>query len=144
MNPAFRISLIPALLPSATMLAGCATNRPPEIRYDASVLPLPAIPAVVTDERLKPIHVPPTWAVARGGPCPAAPRRLLQCHSGLSMVGRRALSNLCRARSDHQHRARTSESLAGAGPIAAGKHRPLDYGRYRWEATARPAVCMCW
>ena len=52
---AFRKSTIPALLISATMLAGCATNRPLEISYDANVPPLPAIPVSVTDERLKPL-----------------------------------------------------------------------------------------
>ena len=67
MSPSIRTFAVPALLLSATMLAGCATNRPPEISYDNSVPPLPAIPAAVTDERLKPIHVPPAWTVARGG-----------------------------------------------------------------------------
>jgi len=45
MSPVLRTSTIPALMLSATMLAGCATNRPPEISYDNSVPPLPAIPA---------------------------------------------------------------------------------------------------
>jgi len=56
-----------ALLLTASTLAGCATNRPPEISYDASVPPLPAVPVIVTDERPKPLNTPPAWTVARGG-----------------------------------------------------------------------------
>ena len=67
MNRAVRTSAVPALLLSATMLAGCASTKPPQISYDNSVPPLPALPASVTDERLKPLHVPPAWTVARGG-----------------------------------------------------------------------------
>ena len=40
-----------ALLLSATMLAGCATNRTPQFSYDADVPPLPTVAATVTDER---------------------------------------------------------------------------------------------
>lgn len=58
---------MPALVLSAAMLAGCATYKPPEIRYDEDVPPLPALPAPAVDERLKPLHVPPPWTPARGG-----------------------------------------------------------------------------
>ncbi|MBS7697508.1 MULTISPECIES: P-type conjugative transfer protein TrbG [unclassified Chelatococcus] len=60
------LAVAPVLL-SATMLAGCATYKPPQISYDANVPPLPAIPAAVTDDRPRPIHIPPAWTVARGG-----------------------------------------------------------------------------
>ena len=73
MSRAFPKSALAAVLLSATALAGCATNRPPEISYDASVPPLPAIPAVVTDDRPKPVHIPPAWTVARGGTAAATP-----------------------------------------------------------------------
>ena len=42
MRTIIRTPAIPAVLLSATMLAGCATYKPPQISYDASVPPLPA------------------------------------------------------------------------------------------------------
>ena len=51
-KPAFRKSGIALLLLSASALAGCAT-RPPEIRYDADVPPLPAVPAAETRGRFR-------------------------------------------------------------------------------------------
>ena len=42
--PAFRKSAFAALLLSATMLAGCATNRTPQFSYDDDV------PLVVSDD----------------------------------------------------------------------------------------------
>ncbi len=68
MSPSIRTFAVPALMLSATMLAGCASmTKPPAISYDASVPPLPAIPAAVTDDRPKPVLIPPAWTVARGG-----------------------------------------------------------------------------
>lgn len=66
-SPAFRKSGLAALLLSATMLAGCATNRTPQFTYDADVPPLPVVQATATDERPRPLHTPPAWTVARGG-----------------------------------------------------------------------------
>ena len=43
----------------------------------------------------------------RRGARAADPRRLHQRHPGLSLLGRRALPGLCRARRDHRHRARS-------------------------------------
>ena len=45
MSKAFRRPAFAAVLLSATMLAGCATYKPPQISYDANVPPLPAVPA---------------------------------------------------------------------------------------------------
>ncbi|MFN4205317.1 MAG: P-type conjugative transfer protein TrbG [Agrobacterium albertimagni] len=137
MNPAFRASLIPALLLSATMLAGCATNRPPEISYDANVPPLPAIPASVTDDRPKPIHVPPAWTVARGGTAGATPTaRVDNANAAARVQPRRegyfnaiqvypwsegALYQVYAAPGQITNIAlEPGESLTGAGPIAAG------------------------
>ncbi len=41
MSKAFRTPALAAVLLSATTLAGCATYKPPEITFDASVPPLP-------------------------------------------------------------------------------------------------------
>ena len=67
MSKAFHKPALAAVMLSATALAGCATYKPPQISYDANVPPLPAIPAAVTDDRPRPIHIPPAWTVARGG-----------------------------------------------------------------------------
>ena len=68
-----RIPTITAVLLSATMLAGCATNRTPQFSYDASVPPLPTVQAAVTNETPRPLHVPPAWTVARGGTIAVTP-----------------------------------------------------------------------
>ena len=66
-NPAFRKSVITALLVSTAVLGGCASaKKPPAITYDSDVPPLPAVPAV-TDTTPKPLHIPPAWTVSRGG-----------------------------------------------------------------------------
>ena len=64
--PVFRKPALAALLLSATMLAGCATNKAPQFSYDADVPALPVVPTAVTDDRPRPLHTPPAWAVARG------------------------------------------------------------------------------
>ncbi|SEI11208.1 type IV secretion system protein VirB9 [Paracoccus alkenifer] len=69
-KPAFTASRKPmllALLLSATLLAGCATNRTPQFSYDENVPPLPAVQTATADDRPRPLHVPPAWTVARGG-----------------------------------------------------------------------------
>ncbi len=71
--PAFRKPAFAALLLSATMLAGCATNRTPQFSYDADVPSLPVVPATVTDDRPRPLHTPPAWTVARGGTAAGTP-----------------------------------------------------------------------
>ena len=67
MSLAFSKPTVAALMLSATMLAGCATYKPPEISYDQSVPPLPALPAAAIDPQLRLLHIPPAWTVARGG-----------------------------------------------------------------------------
>ena len=72
--PSFRKSVLPVLLLSATMLAGCATpQKPPEITYDRDVPALPAVPVAVTDDRPRPIHTPPGWTPAKGGTAATTP-----------------------------------------------------------------------
>ncbi|TIP12539.1 P-type conjugative transfer protein TrbG [Mesorhizobium sp.] len=70
--PVFRKSALAALLLSATMLAGCATTNP-LFSYDADVPALPVVQAAATDERPRPLHVPPAWSVARGGTAAGTP-----------------------------------------------------------------------
>ena len=101
MRTIIRTPAIPAVLLSATMLAGCATYKPPQISYDASVPPLPAVPAVVTDDRPRPIHIPPAWTVARGGTAAGTPTARVENANAAARV-------------------EPGESLTGAGPIAAG------------------------
>ena len=77
--PVFRKSVSVALMLSATALAGCASmTKPPAINYDATVPPLPAIPAAVTDERPKatrsPMAKPVTFSpMASTTPAPSTP-----------------------------------------------------------------------
>lgn len=71
---ALRKSALPGLLLSAATLAGCGTpQKPPEISYDRDVPALPAVPASVTDDRPRPIHIPPTWTPAKGGTAAGTP-----------------------------------------------------------------------
>ena len=67
----FRKAVQPALLMSVLALSGCNTFKPPQISYDDDVPPLPALPAP-TDDRPRPLHVPPAWAPAHGGKSGAA------------------------------------------------------------------------
>ncbi|MBZ9815156.1 P-type conjugative transfer protein TrbG [Mesorhizobium sp. CA7] len=64
-----RYLLSAMLVSGTTLLAGCATpaKKPPKISYDTHVPPLPPAPAAATDQRPKPLRVPPGWAPARGG-----------------------------------------------------------------------------
>ena len=56
-------------LTAAHMLAGCATFTPPQIDYDTEVPPLPDPPAIeMVEETSRPLHTPPPWRPARGGP----------------------------------------------------------------------------
>lgn len=137
MNPAIRKSTIAMLLLSATALAGCATNRPPEISYDASVPPLPAVPAAITDNRPKPLNVPPAWTVARGGETAGTPTgRVENANAAARVQPRRegyynaiqvypwsegALYQVYAAPGQITSIAlEPGEALTGAGPIAAG------------------------
>ncbi|MFN5522953.1 P-type conjugative transfer protein TrbG, partial [Bradyrhizobium sp.] len=137
-KPLFRKSVVPVLLLSATMLAGCATNKPPEISYDDSVPPLPPVPAAVTDNRPKPLHVPPAWTPARGGAGVAVTptARVENANAAARVQPRRegyynaiqiypwsdgALYQVYAAPGQITDIAlEPGESLTGAGPIAAG------------------------
>ena len=146
MNPAIRIVAIPvfrksvslALMLSATALAGCASmTKPPAINYDASVPPLPAIPAAVIDERPKPVLIPPAWTVARGGETAGTPTgRVENANAAARVQPRRegyynaiqiypwsegALYQVYAVPGQITDIAlEPGESLTGAGPIAAG------------------------
>ncbi len=139
-KPAFQRFRKPALaivLLSATMLAGCATNRPPQISYDADVPPLPAVPAIATDQRPRPLHVPPAWTPARGGTAASTPEGRVQNANAAARVQPRregyynsiqiypwsegALYQVYAAPGQITNIAlEPGESLTGAGPIAAG------------------------
>ncbi|CAM3308242.1 type IV secretion system protein VirB9 [Paracoccus aminovorans] len=137
MTPAFRKSVLALVLLSATMLAGCATNRPPQISYDSDVPPLPAVPAAVTDQRPRPLHVPPAWTPARGGAAAStAEGRVQNANAAARVEPRRegyynsiqiypwsegALYQVYAAPGQITNIAlEPGESLTGAGPIAAG------------------------
>ena len=137
MKSAFRKSVVPAVILTATALAGCATNKPPSISYDASVPPLPAIPAAVIDDRPKPVLIPPAWPVARGGETAGTPTgRVENANAAARVQPRRegyfnaiqvypwsegALYQVYAVPGQITDIAlEPGESLTGAGPIAAG------------------------
>jgi P-type conjugative transfer protein TrbG len=134
--PSFRKSTIAALLLSASVLAGCA-SKPPEITYDSSVPPLPSVPAAVTNDRPRPLHVPPAWTPARGGVAAGTPTaRVENANAAARAQPRRegyynaiqiypwsdgALYQVYAAPGQITDIAlEPGESLTGAGPIAAG------------------------
>ena len=136
--PVFRKSAIPVLLVSALALAGCATpQKPPQITYDSDVPPLPSVPASVTDDRPKPLHIPPAWTPAKGGAAASsAPGRVESANAAARVEPRRegyynaiqiypwsdgALYQVYAAPGQITDIAlEPGESLTGAGPIAAG------------------------
>jgi type IV secretion system protein VirB9 len=137
MKPAVRKCVIATVLLSATMLAGCATHKPPDIRYDADVPPLPAVHASVTDDRPKPLHIPPAWTPAKGGRMAGTPvGRIENANAAARVQPRRegyynaiqiypwsdgALYQVYAAPGQITDIAlETGESLTGVGPIAAG------------------------
>ncbi len=135
--PVFRKSALAALLLSATMLAGCATNKVPQFSYDADVPSLPVVQAAVTDDRPRPLHTPPAWTVARGGTAAGTPAgRVENANAAARVEPRRegyynaiqiypwsegALYQVYAAPGQITTIAlEPGESLTGAGPIAAG------------------------
>ncbi|MGV2067455.1 P-type conjugative transfer protein TrbG [Agrobacterium sp. 22-226-1] len=137
MRSTFRTPAAIALLLSASALAGCATFKPPEINYDASVPPLPVVPVTVTDESPKPLHAPPAWTVARGGETAGTPTgRVENANAAARVQPRRegyynaiqvypwsegALYQVYAAPGQITSIAlEPGESLTGSGPIAAG------------------------
>ena len=61
-------SMRPVLFVSLLAITGCASTKPPQIGYDASVPPLPVSSVPAEDPPPRPLHVPPAWTPARGGP----------------------------------------------------------------------------
>jgi P-type conjugative transfer protein TrbG len=136
-NAALRKSTIPAALLSATLLSACATQRPPQISYDSDVPPLPPVPAVLTDERPRPLHIPPAWTPSHGGAAANSPTaRVANANAAARVEPRRegyynaiqiypwsegALYQVYTAPGQITDIAlEPGESLTGAGPIAAG------------------------
>ncbi len=136
-SPAFRKSALAMMLLSATMLAGCATFKPPTISYDSDVPPLPAVPAQVTEQPPRPLHTPPAWTVAHGGTAANTPNgRVENANAAARVEPRRegyynaiqiypwsegALYQVYAAPGQITNIAlEPGESLTGAGPIAAG------------------------
>ena len=128
---------IAAVLLSATMLTGCATNRTQQWSYDAEVPSLPVVQTTATDNTPRPLHVPPAWAVARGGQTAATPTgRVENANAAARVEPRRegyhnaiqiypwsegALYQVYAAVGQITTIAlEPGESLTGAGPIAAG------------------------
>ncbi len=58
----------PALFVSLLAIAGCASTKPPQVSYDETVPPLPVSSVPAEDPPPRPLHVPPAWTPARGGP----------------------------------------------------------------------------
>ena len=58
----------PAIFVSLLAVTGCASTKPPQISYDESVPPLPVSSAFTEDAPPQPLHIPPAWTPARGGP----------------------------------------------------------------------------
>ncbi|MCP9626525.1 P-type conjugative transfer protein TrbG [Rhodopseudomonas palustris] len=136
-NVSFRKSAIAVVLLSATTLAGCATYKPPQISYDSDVPPLPAVPTSVTDDRPKPLHIPPAWTPAKGGTAATTPvARVEHANAAARVQPRRegyynaiqiypwsdgALYQVYAAPGQITDIAlEPGENLTGAGPIAAG------------------------
>ena len=135
--PAFCKTASVCVLLVAMALGGCATNRPPQIRYDSDVPPLPAVPAVLTDERPRPLHIPPAWTPSRGGAAATSPTSRVQNANAAARVEPRregyfnaiqiypwsegALYQVYASPGQITNIAlEPGESLTGAGPIAAG------------------------
>lgn len=136
--PAFDGSAIAAVLLSGSVLAGCATlQKPPRIAYDAYVPPLPTVPAAATDEKQKPLHIPPGWRPTRGGAEGNTPEARVENANAVARVQPRregyynaiqiypwsegALYQVYAAPGQITDIAlEPGESLTGSGPIAAG------------------------
>ncbi|TGQ50183.1 P-type conjugative transfer protein TrbG [Mesorhizobium sp. M1C.F.Ca.ET.193.01.1.1] len=142
MNMALGVVATPAafavVLISGSLLAGCATlQKPPQITYDAFVPPLPTVPAVATDQKPKPLHVPPSWSPTRGGAAGNTPTARVENANAAARVQPRregyynaiqiypwsegALYQVYAAPGQITDIAlEPGESLTGTGPIAAG------------------------
>jgi type IV secretion system protein VirB9 len=133
----FRRAALSALLLSATLLAGCATNRTSQFSYDADVPPIPAVQMSSASNTPRPLHTPPAWTVARGGAAASTPAgRVENANAAARVEPRRegyynaiqiypwsegALYQVYAAVGQITTIAlEPGESLSGAGPVAAG------------------------
>lgn len=66
------ITKLAVTLLATSILAGCATYKPPEIDYDSTVPPLDPAPSPIVETATPPLHVPPPWTPSRGGATDAA------------------------------------------------------------------------
>jgi type IV secretion system protein TrbG len=66
------ITNLAVTLLATSILAGCATYKPPEIDYDNTVPPLDPAPSPIVETATPPLHVPPPWTPSRGGATDAA------------------------------------------------------------------------
>ncbi|AZO31481.1 P-type conjugative transfer protein TrbG [Mesorhizobium sp. M1B.F.Ca.ET.045.04.1.1] len=137
-TPAFHGCACAAVLVSGAILGGCATpQKPPQIAYDTFVPPLPSVPALATDEKPKPLHVPPSWSPTHGGAAGNTPTaRVENANAAARIQPRRegyynaiqiypwsegALYQVYAAPGQITDIAlEPGESLTGTGPIAAG------------------------
>ncbi|BCG86676.1 P-type conjugative transfer protein TrbG [Mesorhizobium sp. 113-3-9] len=136
---ATRSLLSAALVSGAALLASCATplKKPPKITYDAYVAPLPPAPVAATEQRPKPLRVPPGWAPAQGGAIGETPAARVENANAAARVEPRregyynaiqvypwsegALYQVYAAPGQITDIAlEPGESLTGDGPIAAG------------------------
>ncbi|MFC7706270.1 P-type conjugative transfer protein TrbG [Plastorhodobacter daqingensis] len=132
-----RTPAVATLLLSASLLAGCATNRPPQFSYDGEIPPLPAVPPAPQSDQPRPLHIPPGWTPARGGAAAGTPEaRVTNANAAARVEPRRegyfnavqvypwsegALYQVYTSPGQITNIAlEPGESLAGAGPIAAG------------------------
>ncbi len=138
--PVFRkpVSTLGVLVVSTVTLAACASApKPPQISYDASVPPLPAVAISTGDGPPRPILVPPGWTPTRGGDTASTPTGRVENANTAARVEPRkegyynsiqiypwsegALYQVYAAPGQITDIAlEPGESLTGAGPIAAG------------------------
>lgn len=137
MTQMFQKPGLAVLLLSATVMAGCATNKVPQFSYDTDVPALPVVQAAVAKNRPRPLHTPPAWTVARGGQTAGTPSgRVESANAAVRVEPRRegyynsiqiypwsegALYQVYAAPGQITSIAlEPGESLTGAGLIAAG------------------------
>lgn len=129
--------MLAGLMLSATMMAGCGTDKAPQIRYDATVPALPPVRAVAAEERPKQLLVPPVWHPSRGGKPAGSPVARVESANAAARVEPRregyfnaiqiypwsegALYQVYAAPGQVTTIAlEPGENLTGPGPIAAG------------------------
>ena len=128
----------PAIFVSLLAVTGCASTKPPQISYDESVPPLPVSSTSTEDAPPQPLHIPPVWTPARGGPGDARdPVARVEAANGAARVEPRregyfnavqvfpyspgALYQVYVAPGQVTNIAlEPGEQLTGSGPVAAG------------------------